>query len=119
MRRPPDIPTLRAAWWAYRALSEARRQLPRRELAGVALSPPPPLPPHASRGVSALLRRREHSCLEAALVQQRWLASRGERRDVIIGVTSPVGGFDAHAWLDGDHTGQEVSLHELTRLPAP
>lgn len=116
MRRPPDIATLRAAWWAWRALLDARRQLPRRALDDVALAPPPPLPEHAARGVGALLRRREHSCLEGALVRQRWLAARGDRRDVVIGVVAPGEAFGAHAWVDGDHAAAGEGFEELRRI---
>ncbi|HWI08616.1 MAG TPA: lasso peptide biosynthesis protein [Solirubrobacteraceae bacterium] len=116
MRRPPDIATLRAAWWAQRALLRARRQLPRRPLDDVELPPPPRLPPDAGRGVGALLRRREHSCLEGALVQQRWLVACGDRRDVVIGVVAPGEAFGAHAWLDGDPVAAREPFTELRRL---
>lgn len=116
MRPPPDIATLRAAWWAQRALLDVRRQLRRRRLDDVTLSPPPQLPPHAERGASALLRRRRHSCLEGALVQQRWLAAHGDPRDVVIGVGAPGPAFGAHAWLDGDPAGDHASFRELRRL---
>jgi hypothetical protein len=70
--------------------------------------------------VSALLRRRPSStCLERALVRQRWLASHGSRRDVVIAVQAPDDAFQAHAWVDGDPDEQEGSFHELLRLPAP
>lgn len=116
MRRPPDIATLRAAWWARRALREARRQLPRRPLDDITLPPPPRLPPHAARGVGALLRRRQHSCLEGALVRQRWLAARGDPRDVVIGVMAPGEAFGAHAWIDGDDAAAGAGFTELRRL---
>lgn len=62
---------------------------------------PPRVPGSAIRGVEALLRRRGHTCLEAALLRQRWLAEQGVLRDVVIGVTAPAAGFTAHAWLEG------------------
>lgn len=117
MRRVPDVATLRAAWWARRALLDARRQLPQRPLDEIALRAPPSLPRDAARGVQALLRRRQHSCLEGALVLQRWLAAHGDRRDVVIGVTAPGADFGAHAWLDGDGAADET-YRELRRLPA-
>jgi hypothetical protein len=49
-----------------------------------------------------VLRRLEPSCLERALVLQRWLAARGDPREVVIGVTAPDAHFEAHAWLDGE-----------------
>jgi hypothetical protein len=54
------------------------------------------------RGVQAMLRRLEPSCLERALVLQAWLRSQGSDRAVVIGVTAPGGGFVAHAWLEGE-----------------
>lgn len=116
MRRPPDLATLRAAWWAQRALLVARRQLPRRALDDVALPAPPRLPRDAVRGVRALLRRRPHSCLEAALVLQRWLAAGGDPRDVVIGITAPGEDFGAHAWLAGDPVATTGTFRELRRL---
>ena len=116
MRRPPDLATLRAALWAQRALRVARRELQRNPLDHVALPAPPRLPSDAGRGVRALLRRREHSCLEGALVLQRWLAAHGDRRDVVIGVTAPGGEFAAHAWLEGEP--QTETFRELRRVRA-
>lgn len=116
MRRPPAIATLRAAWWAHRALRDARRQLTRRALDDVALVSPPRLPPDAVRGVRALLTRRPHSCLEGALVQQRWLAAYGEPRDVVIGVVAPGEAFGAHAWIDGDPAAAAEPFLELRRV---
>jgi Transglutaminase-like superfamily len=67
--------------------------------------------------VEALLRHRRHTCLEAALVRQRWLAARGIDREIVIGVTSPRQGFVAHAWIDGEDTGAPERFSELTRIP--
>jgi Transglutaminase-like superfamily len=97
-----DPPALRGAWWAWRAVRRARRQLRTRPVDVVRLPTPRRLPDRAERGVAAVLRRLEPSCLERALVLQRWLASRGEAREVVIGVTAPGPGFRAHAWLDGE-----------------
>jgi hypothetical protein len=115
MRRPPDIPTLRAAWWTDRALRRARADLREGELRTVALPAPPRLPAGAERGVRAVLRRRGSSCLERSLVLQRWLAAHGDARDVVIGTTGPAG-FKAHAWLDGDEH-SAARYVELSRLP--
>jgi hypothetical protein len=82
----------------------------------VRVADPPPLPAAATRGVSAVLRRSSPTCLERALVLQRWLAAHGCARDVVIGVTAPADGFAAHAWLDGEVHGRDYA--ELTRLPA-
>jgi hypothetical protein len=111
-----DPAMLRAAWWAARSLRRARRQLRRGEFADVRMSPPPELPEGAGRAVHAILRRTSATCLERALVLQRWFAAQGSSRDVVIGVRAPADGFAAHAWLDGDEDPGQYS--ELTRLPA-
>jgi hypothetical protein len=108
--------TLTAAWWTARALRRTRRELRRRPFTDVRVSDPPRLPARSARGVSAVLRRTSPTCLERALVLQRWLAAHGVARDVIIGVKSPADGFAAHAWLDGEEHGRDYA--ELTRLPA-
>lgn len=114
--RRVDVPTLRAAWWTLGALVRTRLALRRRAIGGVVVGAPPPLPVHAGRGVHAVLRRVPNTCLERALVLQRWLAQHGVVKDVVVGVTSPRD-FRAHAWLDGDRVEQE--FQELTRLPPP
>jgi hypothetical protein len=116
MRRV-DLPTLRAAWWALRALRRARRTLRRDGLAHASLTDPPRLEDEAGRGVYALLRRKPSTCLERALVLQRWHAAHGSERDVIIGVKGPADNFAAHAWVDGE-ADLEDSFEELLRLPA-
>lgn len=112
------LPTLRAAWWTWRALRRARRRLPVDGTATTVL-PPPTLPSAARRGVYAVLHRQPATCLERALVMQRWLAAHGEPHDVIVGVTKSGGDFSAHAWLDteaGEAEGE--GFDELLRLPA-
>jgi hypothetical protein len=59
-----------------------------------------------------VLRRLEPSCLGRALVLQRWLASQGALREVVIGVTAPGADFRAHAWLDGESA---PDFQEITR----
>lgn len=116
MTRPPDLASVRAALWADRALRTARRALARGEVRGIELPCPPRLPVSAIRGVNGLLRWRRHSCLEGALVRQRWLAAQGEPRAIAIGVTAPSRGFTAHAWLVGEDDPEPAIFHELTRL---
>jgi Transglutaminase-like superfamily len=115
--RRPRIWELRAAWWTYRCLRVLRKHL----AAGhtdVGLAPPA-LPGGAVRGVDAVLRRARPTCLEAALVRQRWLIGQGVRRDVVIGVTAPSAAFRAHAWLeDPSEATADQPWHELTRLTA-
>jgi hypothetical protein len=114
VRSLPDPATLRAAWWALRAVTAARSELRTRPFESVVVAAPPSLPGHAVRGVHAVLRRREPTCLERSLVLQRWLAAHGDPRDVIIGVLAPAAGFGAHAWLEGERPSSP--FRELTRV---
>ena len=116
MRKPPDLASLRAAWWARRAWRTAHGALAQGEIANIELPAPPPLPKSAIRGVEGLLRHRQPTCLERALVLQRWLLAQGEPRAIIIGVTAPSDGFTAHAWLLGREDPIAPLYHELTRL---
>jgi hypothetical protein len=114
-----DLPTLRAAAWTLAALRQVRRGLARDGLQGTHVKPPPRLPAAARRGVFAVFRRRETSCLERALVLQRWEASHGAPADVIIAVGKPTEEIGAHAWLESLPQGDTESYRELMRLPAP
>jgi hypothetical protein len=115
--RSLDVPTLRAAWWARGALRWVHEDLGERGLRYQAAPPPPPLPQAARRGVLAILRRQPSTCLERALVLQRWDEVHGRRRDVIVAVKGPSVDFTAHAWLDGDPDGDVAQFAELLRLP--
>ena len=114
-----DLPTLRAAAWAWRALRRTKRELARHGLEGTQVIAPPPLPAHARRGVLAVIRRRPNTCLERALVLQRWEAAHGAGADVVIGVPGPGENFIAHAWLETMPDGRTDAFHELLRIPAP
>ena len=113
------MPTLRAALWTARSLRKAKRELASRGLEGAHVSPPPLLPAHARRGVMAVIRRKPNTCLERALVLQRWEASHGAPSDVVIGVPDRGADFVAHAWLDHMPDGQAAAYHEIHRIPAP
>ena len=104
---------LLGAWWALRAVRRARRELRTRPVDAIRIPSPPRLPPAGERGVAAVLRRLEPSCLERALVLQRWLVVRGQPRAVVIGVTAPGGDFRAHAWLEGELAPE---FHEIARV---
>jgi hypothetical protein len=91
VRRRPDLPTLRAALWALVALRRTRRALRRRKVDEIQVAPPPPLPASAGRGVRAVIRRSDPTCLERALVLQAWDAAHGEAHDVVIGVSNADG----------------------------
>jgi hypothetical protein len=115
--RAIDLPTLRAAWWTHSALRRVRTQLQRDGLGCGPAPHPPALPRHARRGVLAVLRRQSSTCLERALVLQRWEQAHGRERDVIIAVKGPSIDFAAHAWLDGEPDGDVSPFSELMRLP--
>jgi hypothetical protein len=108
---------LRAAWWAITAWLRVRRQL----AGGVArptVAHPPRLPRRSGAAVDVVLRRLGASCLEGALVRQRWLASHGEIRDVVIGLPGQnFGPTPAHAWVEGMDPEAAERLVELYRLP--
>lgn len=87
-----------------------------RPIADVVVRRPPRLPAHAGRGVNAVLRRAPSTCLERALVLQRWLADHGTDKDVVVGVTGR-DDFRAHAWLEGEAVDEQ--FQELTRLRPP
>jgi Transglutaminase-like superfamily len=108
--------TLLAAGWANRALHSVRSQLAVGKLSQVKVPPPPKLPASARRGVEAVLRLRAHTCLEGAMVRQRWLANHDVQRDVVIGVTAGKEEFLAHAWVDGEADAATGCFRELTRL---
>lgn len=117
MRRPPTARELRAALWALRAVRRARRQLRRRGYDGLTLPDVPRVPDSSSRGVYAVLRRLPSTCLERAVVLQRWRAAHGDPREVVVGVSGTREQFRAHAWLDDEPPAAEPGeFRELVRL---
>lgn len=110
------VSTARGALWAARALHSTRRDLRRRGLAAVAVPPPPALPSGARRGVMVVLSHSSPTCLERALVLQRWLASQGIPRDVVIGISGRGKSFAAHAWIEGESGGE--GFNEISRYRA-
>jgi hypothetical protein len=111
--------SLRAAAWAVVALRRTGRDLAAHGLEGARVMPPPRLPASARAGVLAVVRRRPSTCLERALVLQRWDADHGAAGDVVIGVVGPGDGFRAHAWLESAPDGAPDRFQELLRLQAP
>src|SRR5262245_38915984 len=118
MRRPSPAEAL-AALWTVRAIVQARRGARRTPVLRIRLSPPPDLPNEAIAGVAGVLCRWEQTCLIRALVLQRWYASHGWPRELVIGVTAPSGGFRAHAWLADSDPCHSRDFTELLRTPAP
>ena len=85
---------------ARRAAPDRARPFPPTGSTGRASRPRRDSPASARAGVIAVVRRRPSTCLERALVLQRWEADHGAGRDVIIGVRGPGDAFRAHAWLE-------------------
>jgi Transglutaminase-like superfamily len=111
-----DVATLRAAFWTLKELERFRRVVRREGIEARVVRPPRRPPPAGARGVHGVLRRRNATCLERALLLQAWYAAQGIERDVVIGVTAPATGFTAHAWLDGEPAEQDGPFRELHRL---
>jgi hypothetical protein len=98
-------------------LRSARAQLRAGAVRNVRVSDPPKVPVNADRAFRAVLRRESPSCLERALVLQRWLIARGDARDVVVGTEGGArGNFTAHAWLDGEPQPDGHRYVELLRL---
>ncbi|AVT33546.1 hypothetical protein C6361_33480 [Plantactinospora sp. BC1] len=110
---------LRTALWTVRAWRRVRRQLRRAGMDGVRLPAPPPTADVDRTVVSGVLHRLGASCLERALVRQRWYAARRTPRTLVIGVTAPSSGFRAHAWLDGEPDRHRHGLVEVLHRPPP
>lgn len=111
--------TLRAAWWTLLSLSRARRLL-KAEGLRARIPPPPRLPAGSGRGVRAVLRRTDPTCLERATVLQTWLAAQGQVVDIVVGVASKNGDVTAHAWVDeGCRPPDTAAFRELVRIPPP
>ncbi|MGS0683807.1 nucleotidyltransferase family protein [Nakamurella sp. GG22] len=112
-----DRTTVLSACWALRMHRTARRQLRSGGVRDVGLTSPPGVRPRDRAVIAAVLRWAAATCLESAVVLQRFDAAAGRSRDVIIAVTAPGYGFRAHAWLDGDPQ-PDLALHEIVRYPA-
>ncbi len=103
---------LRAAWWAYAALRDLRRQL--RENSDIRTVAVRNLPNRAAVERSRLRTGETAPCLERSLVVQRWLAAHGVQCEIVIGVGGSSSDFRAHAWLDCDPDG--AGYGEILRL---
>jgi len=101
------------AAWAWRAAILARRQLRRGGLEALSL----PRPPARAtwRGVGIVLRRRNLTCLERAVIRQSWHSAHGSLRDLIVGAGTNDDAFVIHAWLEGDPEDQSTKLGRLVR----
>ncbi len=102
--------------WAAEAIDTVRQRLALGGLDDVDLVAPDATT--TARQVRRTLERGRASCLERSLVWQRFYASRGDARTLVIGVSAPDAGFHAHAWLAGDRLGAD-DLYEILRRPVP
>lgn len=121
LRARYDPAALAGAAWTLWALDLTRRRLRREGLRAEAPAPPPRLPARAGIGLEFVLRRRPSTCLERALVRQRWLAAQGDAPDLVIGVERDGEIVRAHAWLD-DERRPDALAHgyaELLRRSSP
>jgi hypothetical protein len=104
------------ALWATFACAVVRRDLRRRGVQARVISTLG-LPKGAGVGVAGAMTRLRPSCLEKALILQKWGASQGNARDVVVGVPKKGFGDDtAHAWLEGESEDMYVPIY---RFPAP
>ena len=111
------VDATRRAWWALRALHACRAQLPAGDIRDVRLPLPPPCSTDDERGVARVLRATRATCLERALIRQCWHQSRGDDRELVVGVTRPTMGFRAHAWLVGDRADTSAFVELFRHLP--
>lgn len=117
--RRADLDTVRVARWSLLAHRSGREQLRADDgLRTLQLSAPPFLRAGDRAAVQLVLRARNATCLEKAVVLQRFDAAAGRPRTLVVGVTSPRTGFRAHAWLDGDPQ-TDPDLQEILRHEAP
>lgn len=118
LTRLTDPGAWRGALWAHRAVRDARRQLRDGHLGDLTVAPPFGLPPTADYGVHAVLRRLPSTCLERAVVLQRWRIAQGDPREIVIGVLREADEFRAHAWVEGEGDLLAPAFEELMRVPA-
>ena len=108
----------RIAGWATRAWWRVHREIRTRPLADVVVPAPPAGRPGRGRGsVQFTVRLLGSSCLERALVLQRWEEAGSRPRDVVVGVCLVDDRMQAHAWLDGeDPRGDFVEIHRRSAM---
>ena len=120
LARLTDPGAWRGVVWAGRAVRQARRELRERSLDEVSFEPPMGLPPTADAGIHAVLRRLPSTCLERAVVLQRWRTAQGDPREIVIGVMRDEDEFKAHAWVEGEADELAPGFQELLRVaPQP
>jgi hypothetical protein len=120
LARLTDPGAWRGVVWAGRAVRQVRRQLREGSLDDLSVEPPVGLPATADAGIHAVLRRLPSTCLERAVVLQRWRIAQGDPREIVIGVMREADEFKAHAWVDGEGDALAPAFEELLRVaPQP
>ena len=110
---------LRAAGWTAVSLWRARRVLRADGVTG-RIPFPPPLPVGAARGMLAVLRRADPTCLERATVLQTWLAAHRQPVEIVVGVAAEGGDVTAHAWIEPGPIAADVARYRVIhRIPPP
>ena len=61
------------------------------------------------------MRRCRATCLERALIVQRWKFMQGDERAVVIGIARG-GQFAGHAWIEGEEPEDYESFAPMMRL---
>ncbi len=116
--RAADVHASLACSWAHMVLPLVRTRLADHPITeGVQIVAPPTVRGQARAAVAAALEARHATCIERSLILQRFDAASGRQRALIIGVTSPAAGFEAHAWLEGD-AHPDRGLREVIRVAA-
>ncbi|MFT4034182.1 MAG: lasso peptide biosynthesis B2 protein [Patulibacter sp.] len=105
--------SLASGLWAWRSVRYLRAGAARQQGVEAQLEASPVTGSlRGIRAVNLVLRATRATCMERSLVVQRFLADRGARHDVVVGVRRGAdGAFAAHAWLDGtgDDSGHEYA----------
>ena len=111
------VVTLRVARWAWSASRRLARSLRTDGIDAIdRLEPPPAVAARHRSAVWAVLRLTGATCLVRSAVLQRWDAAHGRSRPLVVGVARrPDGAIAAHAWLDGERSGN--GFIELHRRP--
>ena len=108
------VVSLRVARWAWAARRRLARSLRTDGIEAIGnLEPLPPAGARHRSAVSAVMRLTGATCLVRSAVLQHWDAAHDRPRPLVVGVARrPDGAIAAHAWLDGERSGNGfVELH--------
>jgi hypothetical protein len=113
------VASVRVAAWAWSQSRRLGRELRAGGIDTLAdISQSPAVGASHRATVAAVLGLAGATCLVRSAVLQRWDADHGRPRPLLVGVARNDGGtVEAHAWLDGEGSGQ--GFIELHRRPPP